>query len=297
MSFRRTDAGLTNYSLFLKCDYVVFVEGGRSSLSFNEVMNGSFHSVSIDIHYWKKLFEQFSIEKQCEFRAIGSKSTIKSIARAIVDRSISNVVVAMDRDLDIHTGEVIEGSPLILYTFGYSWENDTWNEKSVVALFASLYPATSLPEESIVYVNEAFKKFQKDSRRIVQADIILAQNGQTLIPRNSGDELIAMNEGIPAFDRSRALVLLKQKNQTKRQKYKSNGCSSAITLRDCYGKLVASFGYKLLKALLKKYGQMNSMPKDVVSVLVINSLSTDEWNNLTKRHYESQMDRLRNTLQ
>lgn len=53
MTFRRTDAGLTNYRLFLKCDYVVFVEGGTKSLSFKEVMSGNFSYVSVDIHYWK----------------------------------------------------------------------------------------------------------------------------------------------------------------------------------------------------------------------------------------------------
>lgn len=296
MSFRRADVGLTNYNLFLKCDFVVFVEGGSKSLSLHEAMSGDYCEVSLDIHYWKKLFELYKVKMKFEFRSVGSKTTVKSIAEGIVSGNIENVIAAMDQDLDLHIGSKMYSSPFVLYTFGYSWENDIWNERSVIDVFASLYPATSVPEDLDAYVTDGFAAFRRHSRRIIRADIVLAQNGDTLIPRNSGEELITTSKGRPEFNRSRALDLLTRKNKAKKRKYLSDKQLTDISTNHCYGKVVGSFGYRSLMTLLNRYNITNSLPKAVVSTLVINKLSLETWSEDIRLHYDAQMGMLQNAL-
>jgi hypothetical protein len=97
MSFRRTVSGLSNQYLFFGVDAVVFVEGGRG-FSKEEVNLGNFDTSSIDIKFWRGVFRYYYPNKKFQFRATGSKTTLRSIAMDIASGNLKNVYVAMDRD-------------------------------------------------------------------------------------------------------------------------------------------------------------------------------------------------------
>ena len=85
MIFRRTSSGLSNQHLFLNVDTVVFVEGGKS-YSKEEVYSGQFDTHSIDIQFWRGLFSIYRNSESLQFRAIGSKNTLKSIIQDVTNK-------------------------------------------------------------------------------------------------------------------------------------------------------------------------------------------------------------------
>src|ERR1700737_2950464 len=125
MSFRRTNAGMSNLHLFHGVDAVVFVEGGHGSFTLDQLSQGFYNNQAYDIKYWQIVFASFAPEKNFHFRAVGSKDSINELMNLIVSNKVKHVLVARDRDFDHLTG-ALRPSPGIFYTIGYSWENDVW---------------------------------------------------------------------------------------------------------------------------------------------------------------------------
>ena len=145
MAFTRTNSGISNSARFLGAEIIIYTEGGNKSYSIEEVEEGNFSSKSIDIKFWGGLFKINNFGKRVKFRALGSKTASKHFRDKITSGSISNVAVAIDRDLDSITSDC-HSSPMILYTKGYSWENDVFNEKTTAEQITSMLLDQELPE-------------------------------------------------------------------------------------------------------------------------------------------------------
>ena len=128
MTFMRTIPGLDSLYLFKNVDVVVFTEGGQSSYSEQLSTNFSQENFSIDQLFWNSIFQKHSFKKKYCLLSIGSKTSLTEIASAISGSESRTVCVAMDTDLDELDGKKIL-SPNVLYTYGYSWENDVYEVK------------------------------------------------------------------------------------------------------------------------------------------------------------------------
>src|SRR6185437_15614878 len=133
MSFHRTPGGLFNLRYFLKVDGVIYVEGGES-FTAEQIMNGSYTAESHDIHFWRTVFRACGSSLKLAFRAVGSKTNLQKLARLVDNGEVTGTLVAMDRDYDHLFGNKIS-SPQVLYTYGYSWENDVWTTAIIEELF------------------------------------------------------------------------------------------------------------------------------------------------------------------
>ena len=276
--------------LFFGCDLVVFVEGGEP-VSFDEAVAGKSSDSSIDVKFWERIFSVYSVTKKCVFRALGSKPTLKLIAHDVSQAKISNVLVAMDRDHEPHLGDKID-FPKVLYTCGYSWENDAWTPHAIQALLESLLSSNQIKEDTKLKLRKMFIAFEDEIEQLVKADIILAQNGDSLIPRKSGDELIHSQDGEPCLNIARARELLNQKQNLNVEE----GQLDIRPIRDCYGKVVASFGYRILLNVLKEKKVKDKFPKDLANRLMIDKLSKDKMPKSVYRYYESSISNLLYTL-
>lgn len=102
----RTPSGLSNLRLFHDVDVVIYVEGGKKSLSVKEIEAGESFTDSIDIKFWERLFAFFAPSRKCHFKAIGSKSAIVPIANEIAAGRVMHSVACMDRDHDEACGKI-----------------------------------------------------------------------------------------------------------------------------------------------------------------------------------------------
>jgi hypothetical protein len=269
MTFVRTPTGLANMHLFLSVDYVVFVEGGSQTFSYADVCQGLAGTNSPDILYWQMIFKCIVPQKKVCFKPVGSKSTLKRIAKDI-ESGIPNVCVAMDQDFDRLDGSQILADG-VLYTWGYSWENDLFHEVIIKETVFTLCPIDrTLNEVDIdVDISEAILKFVNDMRWFVRADVILSLIGSGLFDRANWKRYIKSASGKPYIDVQslRTKIRLKRSSKTG---FKFAGPSTKVnTVRDCFGHLLCTFLYRLLKYLLSEYSGPSSISlKDVKSLLI-----------------------------
>lgn len=179
MTFRRTTSGLNNSYLFYRVDAVVYLEGG-DSLTKEEIENGTFNTATDDIRFWQALFGFYRPGKSYQFCSVGSKETVKSIAEDIVQGRVQNVIVAMDRDFDNINSRLINGNNII-YTLGYSWENDAWTPAAVLEAYCLLSGSCKISVQTEKeLIEQYFMGCIGKIRGGVRADAVLSQNGSSL---------------------------------------------------------------------------------------------------------------------
>lgn len=270
MNFHRTASGLSNLYLFQGVEVVVFVEGGRTC-TLAEVLQGTFTAGCSDVKFWHELFEYFRPGLKVHFRAVGSKSTLNSIATLVSTGTVHRVVVCMDRDFDDCCGTLIN-SPNVMYTFGYSWENDVWSREIVVDVFEfySNNPnSTSLAKQEIADRFEEFSRFVRSSVRI---DAVLAVNSFPLLKREHFQAIISSpNAGAPQMHYDRRRSLIRQARLKRGTNKLSKVASRSIDVgRDCFGHLLADFAYGLLGHCLRKYSGVAPLQRIVADASAIN---------------------------
>lgn len=269
MIFVRTNSGLSNSRLFFKVDATIYVEGG-DSVNIDDVKNGQFSSSSSDVRFWQSLFSYYFPEKKFQFCCVGSKETVKKIANDIKSKKIFNVIVAMDRDFDHINGKKII-SENVLYTYGYSWENDSWNDFTILQSFCSLSGSckNNIENEELLTKNISSSFFFK-IRRAVFIDAILSQYNCSLFDRKKPNRYIMIpDNGNPqvnikqlkkSFDDVRTTLgkpIFKKSNITTNAYY------------DCFGHLVAEYGYRLLSFLLSRKENLPKIAKEYANGMVV----------------------------
>ncbi len=292
MSFRRTVSGLTNSHLFFGVDAVVYLEGG-SSLCREDVDQGSYTDSTADIRYWQTIFSVYRPDRSYKFRSIGSKETVKSIVSDIKNGSINNVIVAMDRDFDQINGKLII-SKNVIYTFGYSWENDAWNQNSLKEAFCALSGVckTKMEAESQI-IDDYYVECSLMLHRAVHIDAVLSQYESSLFDRESYMRYVKIaRNGKPMVNKDQIKNSLKNARQNmNRPIVRKESFRLLSPLVDCFGHLFAEYGYRILTYLLEKIRKNPKIPKNYATSMIVEKfgqlLSIGLLPEL-KRHYDSE---------
>ncbi len=271
MTFHRSPSGLTNLHLFIGADVVIFVEGGQQSFTLDEVIDGSYSHSSVDLKFWQGMFSIFlSDGRKCQFRAIGSKPTLKSIAGLIIKNQVFNVWVAMDRDHDYFHGE-LHIAPGVLYTHGYSWENDVCSPEVIEDVFWTLAQIARGSVPVRVEIESLFAQVCGQLQRAVYLDILIGFHGGSLLPRDKPDSMYKLmgQYGKPSVNREYLSKLINQLRLTYPRPILRSAAINLHVTRDCVGKIIACFCYRALQYLIKQYTSLGSIQKQLISSLMI----------------------------
>jgi len=199
----------------------------------------------------------------------------------------------MDRDHDNIIGLLIQ-APGVLYTMGYSWENDVFNESVLLGLSRSLCPVSTIGINYKKHVKSLIDEFSRDIRWAVYADMLLFCHGSSLFPRNRGPDYILKSyaDGKPKIDRKKIFALI---NQAKTKRTSKTFFGRKITFSpcvDCYGHLMALYFYRSLMYLLGKHSNIPNLPKYYAYTNAINQycieLSKSSLS-LHRKHYQKQL--------
>lgn len=296
MIFRRTSSGLSNFHLFINAEAVVFLEGGPTSFTRDKIEDGEFTSISSDIRYWQALFTHYLPSRKFQFRSIGSKQSVKSIALDIKNGNISNVIAIMDRDYDNLTGDIIDGDN-VLYSYGYSWENDCWSKQTVNSTVISLTGlcSTRINEVDDV-VSQLFNCFFKQIKNAVKADSLMLQNGASFFDREKPARYITIDDsGRPKL----CMEQIKQSFEESRNKVTGPifrrydlACNPII---DCFGHLLAYYSYRVLIYLLKTVYKLPTVAKDYATAVIVDKFILELNNGVLpnqKSHYDNTFARV-----
>lgn len=281
MAFKRTSSGIANQHLFHGVDLIVFVEGGSNNFTKQEVDNNLFSNHSIDVAFWNKIFEDYMPGKNIKFKAVGSKTTIKEIAVDIIENSIATVYAAMDKEFDEVSGNLIKHKN-ILYTFGYSWENDAWNSDLIKDLLSKL---CHVPFDNQI-IEETFSSFVKDVKIGVYADGYQFSKGRSFFPRNGHMRCVECNPKTkPAIKRDVINKLIDDQGLNKSTLYGYGSRKSIIIKKHCYGHLFGDFCRHVVHHILTKLG-MGKVSSEIVRSMVMSQF-INHLPNEVKDHYRS----------
>lgn len=239
MKFLRTNSGISSRNVFSNVDFMVYSEGGDPGRTCSD---GSIWA--IDAVFWRNVFRRFLPAIRVKICCLGSKSNVMPYAEKVFKDSVNNTIVVMDRDHDAHCRRVIE-HPRVLYTRGYSWENDVFRPEIVISLLGYLHPDGEIPDLWAEDIRARFREFIKSLNRAVFVDVLCSIEGIKGIDRGRYASLMEL-------DKAGSLTRLKKESfkrmvaevKARRQgPLRYTGPSRVEPWLDCYGKIMAQYGY------------------------------------------------------
>lgn len=171
MSFRRSDAGISNYKHFFGVDYIAYVEG------------------TTDLTYWEWQFSIFRPHLRVRFEKKDGIENLSDIVDGVLSGDIQNVFVCRDSDYRPLLG-LDQTHPRLLRTHGYSYENDFFTEESAAAV-ARLIAPRPINEN---FFKRAFRRYvarlAKVGEMLLRLDISFAAVGEGLLSRTNPRHLM-----------------------------------------------------------------------------------------------------------
>lgn len=167
MSLERSNYGLNNEHLFYNVSLVVYCEGKEG--------DGSTH----DEMFWSKVLAYFGVSCVCKSK--GSKTNIVPLAIRAIEGNVRNILFAMDRDYGDYHGLPVSDQRVI-YTYGYSWENDILidiDASAVFSMFAPIANGDAVDQDLVVFTANA----SDSASRVAHLDIRNAPTGKALFNR------------------------------------------------------------------------------------------------------------------
>ena len=294
MSFRRTSQGLSNLHLFVGVDLVVFTEGGPRTISKENAILGDFEASAMDIVFWRELFRCVRSDLNVDFRALGSKNTLIEIARDVIHDEISSVCVVMDRDYDSHFSSLLK-SPNVVYTRGYSWENDLYNAELIENVFFEIALVSRNTVKVKKSIHNTMKSAVSDLRWLTYADALLCIGGSALFDRKNAESAVSHGTQLPHIRREWLTAELRKKRYEIGKFRLWKRFVKLNPKRDCYGKVLFMLAYKILFCLINSHTNLPSLPKHYANVLMIKGFS--DWlaahpTSLPYRYYSGRLAKL-----
>jgi len=150
MSFLRKR--LENYHIFLDVDFIVFCEGGQKTIGAEDAVRQSAQE-AVDSIYWSKRIT-LKVAQGSSFccRPLGGKSAVFDAFEKVRYQRTETLLFCVDSDHE----QVLrrhENDSRILYTAGYSIENDIIDPDSISGLVQHVRPTTESQRASRVSGN------------------------------------------------------------------------------------------------------------------------------------------------
>lgn len=268
--FTRTNSGISNQHIFYNVDLIIYTEGGSETFTLDEAMNGKGNTYSVDIRFWKSVLAK--LDKRIKFKAVGSKTTCLSLCEKIINKEVSNTAVAMDRDIDGFTGNLID-SPYILYSKGYSWENDVFTRELTCDQIESLLFFDTLPNEVLSIVKESYDNFRRIGKQMAKLEIIFRENGINFISDINSERFFDSKKS-PFLNKEQIFLILKEKKKKIVKPILSNSYLKNINpYFDNYGKLLQTLSITIIGYICRKFGGSKSLPKDIITASMLDKFA------------------------
>lgn len=257
--FIRTNNGLANEHLFYNVDLIVYCEG--------EEIPGE--ASSLDEVFWHRVFSQNGRNVHC--KSMGGKSVLRPLADKVVSEGIPNIIVAMDRDYDDIRGLIVD-HPQVIYTFGYSWENDVVLDFEIdhaLALFVTVAPRNPMKNEFIAFRN----KQSHCLRRAYAIDYKYIGSAGKLFDRQKPLSIIATPGSAEPYLKVKALL----NEAIQLGSYQTGQMSSAVYnaacgVRSFFGKAIARIVFHWFAYRTKRINGSRKAQYDSFMNLLANSL-------------------------
>lgn len=227
--FVRTDVGISSEHLFYDVEFVVYSEGPERN------DDGATH----DELFWSLLFGALGV--RCKCKSVGGKSNVRPLAAKVAAGHLTRTIVTMDRDYDDLFGLMID-HPNVVYTYGYSWENDallTIDAGLASALFFDVVDVAAIANELEAYLDGLTVTL----RRTCFIDIAYFRCEGSLFDRDKPLAIINQRKGHPpSINISNVLAGTRRIGRVNDVGLPA-GLVVADPVRSFYGKAIAKIAY------------------------------------------------------
>ncbi|WP_276979598.1 DUF4435 domain-containing protein [Flavobacterium filum] len=244
-NFTRTKEGLENQASFYNKEFVMFVEGGDIQDTNKDKVK------TFDEYFWERLVAIYQFDKNVHIRSVGSKTNLIKYIEEI-ERGTNNLLVGCDRDYDQILNKLIKNKRVI-YTYGYSWENDVFQLNVALETIKSLTIQPIHPD-SLKEFNENIDAFYKQLSQVVNHDIYLIheKSDSSFIDREKPCSLLDLNSDLPKLCPTKIESKVKQKGIDKNNLKKLESMLPLMHIKwICVGHLLEAFFTESLKAFMK----------------------------------------------
>lgn len=180
MTFTRTPSGIANYPRFFSVDVAVYIEG--------RVDDGGI--VTSDHYFYTQLFAAHLPKKRIKIKCVGNRQSVLKYVESFSVNGRSNSLAVIDRDFEGLRCTLLD-HPSLIYTYGYSWENDFWT----IDLAAALVDDLCLRDgQSNAAFRQRYRCAMKRISFLAKLDATLQLSGECLLPKNGNSCGIAINK-------------------------------------------------------------------------------------------------------
>lgn len=166
MTFERSRRGQENRAAFFDADLTCYIEGVED------------RERSFDVLFWSSIFRAVFPDLKVHFTCRGGKPVLQALARDLIQKDVSRTIVAMDADYCRNFEGNLISDHRVMYTFGYSWENDIYSQECLEDLYADLTLHAIVPENRKAFLTDSIEQFSHEARRPIIGDFLaLAQKG------------------------------------------------------------------------------------------------------------------------
>lgn len=263
--FERTQNGQRNRAQFYGVDFTCFVEGG----------GGREGAGAPDVTFWRTLFSYFRPDLKIKCVPRGGKPILQRLAQQILQEDTGRTLVAMDADYD----EILDRKTKdrrVLYSFGYSWENDIYAVKNIVEIYKAISHCSDLPKDVETAFDDGLMALFNDLRFVINADIAALQVNSSIFPRKAPGQIVRPvgRAGMPRIVRSELLKICREVNKCTRPRLLPRTPKIEDRLRYCVGHILALAMSYLFKVALRAGRCKKTLSKDHLYDVGIQTLPT-----------------------
>ncbi len=263
--FERTSSGQQNRAIFYGANFTCYVEGG----------GGAGDDRSADASFWQQVLTTLRPDLTIVYLPRGGKPVLEALAHDLVAKDLSNVLVAMDVDYDRLIGDIIS-DPRVLYTHGYSFENDIYNVDAIANVYKTLSHRATVSNATKASFADGFDNLAKQARRATRLDALALAAGSSLLPRDAPGRVIKTcpGTGRPTIDNAELIKLSQVVNKATRPRAKSAVSAIPNDLRYFVGHCLSHAICILTRSILKDSGIRKSMSSDHIRDVAILSFGS-----------------------
>jgi hypothetical protein len=166
-TFTRTVSGLLNFRRFIKSSYVIFCEGGSRNIPVIDALTGDANLAAEDRTFWEALFRAIGFQ-DIHLKPLGSARHVLDVADFIIANDIPGNLAVLDRDFPGKKRLILDHR--VLYSYGYSWENDAVTSGTVST---SIVGTLHLGEGQAQHLNQEFVLLTQRLYRLLKRPIML----------------------------------------------------------------------------------------------------------------------------
>lgn len=205
MTLIRSAGGLKSVHLFYKVDYMVYCEGG-TQINADDIETGGGDSNTLDALFWTHVLRANGF-RSVHVKSVGAKAVILRLRERLNTVGECSVLLCADRDYDDEFAQTEDG---IIYTYGYSWENDVVNLGCVYQLAERLFGAGEIADQIASEVRNDLETLLISMRRLIESDMTLVCKGRVgIFDRSSPLSVVNITTTPPQLDLARVNAILR----------------------------------------------------------------------------------------